>query len=137
MGPNQSLETTQNTPYQTRLSLAWFWVAIVMFLRPQFLPIPIPLHKSISQIWEDLKSHIWGLWGPHQTPKFTQNKSNRATFPLAWFLMLKIMLQQPQFVPITNSPHKSVSPISKDPKSLILVYIVGSPLCTANFQSSS
>ena len=105
-----------------------------MLRRPQFIPIPIPPHKSISPIWKNPKSHIWGLWGPHQTHEFTQNKFNRATVPLTWFLMLKIMLQQPQFVSLTYYSHKSVSPISRDPKSRILVPIVPnlSPELTQN-----
>ena len=54
------------------------------------------LYESIFCISCDPKSHIWGPWGPYQSPKTTQNATDTSAFSLSWFQMIKIKSWRPK-----------------------------------------
>ena len=57
-------------------------------------------------------------WGPHQSQETIQNTPDEA-FCLSWFPKGKSMMPQPLLMLTTTPPHKSISPIPKDPESHI------------------
>ena len=50
---------------------------------------------------------------------FTQEICQKARFFLAWFFVVKILLQRHQFIPISIPPHKSILPITRYPESQV------------------
>ena len=104
-----------------------------MLRRPQFIPIPIPPHESISLIWKNPKSHIWGLWGPHQTQEITQIKPQQSLSSPIMVLDVENHVAAASIC-ISNLLFSQVSVPQRDPKSRILVPIVPnlSPELTQN-----
>ena len=56
-----------------------------------------------------------GLLGPQQRPETHSKYPYLAAFPIAWVLMVKITLRQPQFIPVLTRPLKSISTIPRYP----------------------
>ena len=59
------------------------------------------------------------LLGPYQRPETHPKTPYFAAYPIAWLLMVKITLRQPQFIPALTHPHRSISPIPWHPDSHI------------------
>ena len=70
-------------------------------------------------------THTKGPWithveplGPHQSQEKIQN-TPKAAFCLSWFPIGKSIMLRPLLMLTTTPPHKSISPIPKDPESHI------------------
>ena len=60
-----------------------------------------------------------GLLGPHLRPETHSKYPCLAAFPIAWLLMVKITLRQPQFIPVLTCPLKFISTLPRYPDSHI------------------
>ena len=112
LGPLSEPRNNPKYPNLATLFYALFWMVKIMLWRPKFIPIPIPLHMSMSPIPRDLESHILSHWGPHECPETTQNTLDTVALFLALFQMVKIKLRWPQLIPVPT-PFMILSPIQK------------------------
>ena len=78
-----------------------------MLRQPYLISVTTLPYKSNLPIPRNIEYNIWDPWIPQQSPETSKYTLNAVAFSLAWFLMVEIMLQELQFIPLPTPPQMS------------------------------